>query len=66
MVICPHCSKKLDIDQLNKVMDYLAQNKMEGTTTFKANCCGQEIEAFSSLGMYYINTPSGPVLIGAA
>lgn len=69
MVNCPHCQKILDIDELNQVMDYLSQFKLEGSTSFEPSCCRQEIEAFSDLGRYYIkneSAPHGQVLIGAA
>ncbi|MFD1682290.1 hypothetical protein [Pseudomonas rhodesiae] len=61
---CPHCQKNLG--DLDPIMNQLAQNKLSGKLTFKCKHCKLDINAFSNVGMYYISTPTGNVMIGAA
>jgi hypothetical protein len=66
---CPGCSKELDVDFLNPIMDKLALNKMNGEVL--ANCphCEKSLRAYSRVMQYYLepaDRSAEAVMIGAA
>jgi len=64
MTNCPHCSKKIEEDYLDEVMDRLADGNK--TVTFPCKKCGKTIEAINNASMYYIKLKEGKTeFIGA-